>query len=81
MSKQFTGLYGSYLGTTGNSTLIEPTFKYLTEYVQDKGWFNIDYDVQDEYLDNFTQWIQSSKLNKVNGLETFPFKYKALIDS
>ena len=51
MSKEFTGLYGNYLGTTGNSTSIEPTFKFLIENVKEKGWFNIDYDVQDEYLD------------------------------
>ena len=78
MSKEFTGLYGNYLGTTGNSTSIEPTFKFLIENVKEKGWFNIDYDVQDEYLDTFTQWIQSSKLNKVHGLETFPFKDMSL---
>lgn len=78
MSKQFRGLYGTYLGTTGNSTKLEVTFEFLKNHVKNNGWFNVDYDVQDEYLDTFPQWIKSSKLNKVEGLDSFPFKYVSL---
>ena len=78
MSNKFSGLFKDYLGTTGNSTTIEPPFKFLQDHIKEHGWFNIDYDVQDEYLDTFTQWIKSSKLNKVDGLDTFPFKYVSL---
>jgi hypothetical protein len=78
MSKQFKSLYGTYLGNTGNSTKIKPTFSFLQEYVKENGWFNIDYDVQEQFLERFPAWIKSSKLNKVDGLDSFPFKYVSL---
>ncbi len=71
-------LFGTYLGTTGNSTKA-PVFKsFLKKLVKENGWFNRDYNVQDEYLDLYPKWIASSKLNTVLGLETFPYKFVSL---
>lgn len=78
MSKQFERLYKTYLGNTGNSTKIRECTKFLSKYVEKNGWFNGDYDVQEEFLDFYPRWIKSSKTVKIHGLETFPYKFVSL---
>ena len=78
MIDQYKKLFGNYLGTTGNSTKLEITHDFLKKYVKDNGWFNINYDIQEEFLDTFPQWIASSLLNKVDGINSFPFKFVSL---
>ena len=78
MSKEFEHLYKIYLGNTGNSVKVRPIYKFLFNHANDNGWFNDDYDVQDEYLDYYPKWIQSSKSCSVNGLEMFPYKFVSL---
>lgn len=76
--ERFKKLFGNYLGTTGNSTQVKQYWHFLQKHVEENGWFNVDYNVQDEFLDVFPQWIKSSKLNKIDGLDRFPFKYVSL---
>lgn len=78
MSKEFEKLYKNYLGNTGNSTKISECNRFLSNYVKDNGWFNDDYDVQEEFLDYYPKWIQSSTNVKIHGLETFPYKFVSL---
>lgn len=78
MSNKFKNLYKNYLGTTGNSIPNNEYWYYLQELVEKNGWFNQDYNVQDEFLDFWPQWIASSQLNKVEGLDRFPFRYVSL---
>jgi hypothetical protein len=78
MSKEFEKLYTSYLGTTGNSTKISKCTQFLSNYVKENGWFNKDYDVQEEFLEFYPKWIESSKTVKVQGLETFPYRFVSL---
>lgn len=78
MNNQYKKLFGNYLGTTGNSTKIEVTGDFLKKYIKENGWFNINYDVQNEFLDTFPQWISSSRHNKIDGINSFPFKFVSL---
>lgn len=78
MINKYKKLFGNYLGTTGNSTKIEATGEFLKQHIKENKWFNINFDVQNEFLDTFPQWIRSSTLNKVNGIDSFPFKFVSL---
>ena len=78
MSKKFESLYGDYLGKTGNSAKVSECTKFLSNYIKENGWFNGDYDVQDEFLEFYPKWIESSETVKITGLETFPHRYVSL---
>ena len=78
MENKFKKLFGNYLGTTGNSTNCHLFGDYLKQHVKENGWFNVDYNVMDEYLDYFPHWIQSTQLNKIHGIDKFPFKFFSL---
>lgn len=78
MSKQWESLYKKYLGTTGNSAKIHECPKFLSRHVKEQGWFNRDFNVQDEYLDFYPKWIESSVRTTVKGLETLPNRYVSL---
>lgn len=78
MSNLFKNLYKNYLGNTGNSVKVRSIYKFLFKHVEENGWFNKDYDVQEEYLDYYPRWIESSKSCSVTGVETFPYRFVSL---
>lgn len=78
MSKSFENLYKTYLGNTGNSVKVRPIYKFLYNYVEQNGWFNEDYNVQEEYLDYYPKWIKSSKTCAIKGLDTFTYRFVSL---
>lgn len=65
-------------GKTGNSVWNQPFIDYLNE----EFFPNIDFgtlqESADEFLELYPKWIQSSKLNKFEGLDAFPDKYVSL---
>jgi hypothetical protein len=78
MSKEFQHLYKNYLGTTGNSAKVKSIHKFLFNYVNNNGWFDRDYNVQNEFLDYYPKWIESSQSCVVTGLDTFPYRFVSL---
>jgi hypothetical protein len=78
MSKDFEHLYKVYLGNTGNSVKVRPIYKFLFRHAEENGWFNKDYNVQDEFLEYYPKWITTSKTCKVTGLDTFPYRFVSL---
>ena len=78
MSKLFERLYKNYLGNTGNSVKVRPIYKFLFKHAEENGWFNKDYNVQEEYLEYYPKWIESSESCSVKGLDTFPYRFVSL---
>lgn len=78
MSKQWENLYKTYLGTTGNSVKIKECPKFLSSHVKEHGWFNRDFNVQEEYLDFYPKWIESSVSTRVIGLDSLPYRFVSL---
>lgn len=78
MSKLYKDLYKSYLGNTGNSVKVRPIYKFLHKHVEENGWFNKDYNCQEEYLEYYPQWIMSSEACNIKGLDTFPYRFVSL---
>lgn len=76
--EDFSHLFGKYLGTTGNSAKIKMCRRYIKKLVKENEIFNDTLDVQDEFLSFYPTWIESSKLNSVTGLDTFPHKFVSL---
>jgi len=79
MTKEFEYLYDTILIRPGNSvwnTEIRDYIKTLDIY----NWFSTSYDMdcQEEYLNYYPKWIESSKLNSIKGLNSFPHKYISL---
>lgn len=78
--KQFEHLYDHYLIKPANSVMHDP----YRHYLHSSNWFEDvitnkkQVDVQDEFLDRYPQWITSSKLNTISGLETFPKRHVSL---
>lgn len=78
--KEFEHLYGNYLIRPANSVMHDP----YRHYLKDSNWFDnvitnkTPVDVQDKFLELYPQWIQSSKLNTVKGLETLPNRHVSL---
>jgi hypothetical protein len=78
--KEFEHLYDKYLIKPANSVMHDP-YRF---YLKDSNWFEDvitnrkQVDVQDEFLELYPQWITSSKLNTVTGLETFPKRHVSL---
>lgn len=78
MSELYKDLYKSYLGNTGNSVKVRPIYKFLHKHAEENGWFNKDYNCQEEYLEYYPQWIMSSETCNVKGLDTFPYRFVSL---
>ena len=74
----FSRLFGNYLGTSGNSAKVRAFRNYLKELLNENKIFSSSLDVQDEFLTFYPTWIESSKLNTVIGLDTFPYKFVSL---
>lgn len=78
--KEFQNLYDTYLIKPASSILHDP-FRF---FLLDNNLFEpvltnkTPIDVQDEFLDLYPKWINSSELNSFKGLEKFPFKYVSL---
>jgi len=78
MFDDFSHLFGNYLGTTGNSAKVRKFRNYVKDLLLSENIFAQSLDVQDEFLLFYPEWIKSSKLNTVDGLDTFPFKFVSL---
>ena len=65
-------------GKTGNSLWNQPFVDHLMDnFFPDLDYQNI-HNSSDEFLELYPKWIQSSKLNKFEGLDAFPDKYVSL---
>ena len=80
--EQFQHLYDSYLIKPANSIVHDPFREHFIKTVPDffKEIFsrNQPIDVQDEFLEFYPIWIDSSELNSFDSLNVFPYKYVSL---
>jgi hypothetical protein len=80
--EQFQHLYDSYLIKPANSIVHDPFrehfIKTAPNFFKDIFLRNQPVDVQDEFLEIYPNWINSSELNNFSGLNCFPFKYISL---
>lgn len=78
--KEFEYLYGNYLIKPANSVTHDPyrDFLHKSNWFEDVVTGKKAIDVQDEFLELYPRWIQSSKLNTVKGLDTFPKRHISL---
>ena len=76
----FKHLYDTYLIKSANSIMHDPYRLFLL----DNNLFEpvltnqTPIDVQDDFLDLYPKWIASSQLNKLTGLEAFPYRHVSL---
>lgn len=79
MSKKFSHLYDTFLIRPANSVFDNEFRKVILEKFPWKTWFDVNYPAmnkqQDEYLKYYPEWIASSKLNQITGLEQFPYRH------
>jgi hypothetical protein len=73
-------LYDNYFIKPANSIIHDPFRLHLLEsnIVTDVISMKKKVDVQDEFPEVYTQWIKSSKLNNLLGLESFPYRHVSL---
>ena len=78
--KQFHHLYDNYLIKPANSIMHNPFRLFLLEnnLFEPVLTNKVPIDVQDEFLDLYPKWIQSSNLNSFKGLDSFPYRYVSL---
>lgn len=80
-SSPFKNLFDKYLIRSANSIYHDEFRRYLVESEFIDKIMGVEFssiDRQDEFLEYYSSWIQSSKLNKIRGLESFPFRYISL---
>lgn len=78
--KLFNHLYDNYLITSANSIMHDPFRLHFLNNNSIKDVLNLkrNCDVQDEFIEIYTQWISSSKYNNLVGLDSFPNRYISL---
>ena len=62
----------------GNSIYNSDFLNYLIDNRFFKYAFEKGLQVQDEFLDTFPKWVQSSKLNSIRGLSTFNYRFPSV---
>ena len=73
-------LYDNYFIKPANSIIHDPFRLHLlkSNIVSDIISMKKKVDVQDEFPEVYTKWIESSKLNTIRGLESFPYRHISL---
>lgn len=78
--KQYGHLYDNYFIKPANSIIHDPFRTQLlnSNIIEDVITLKKPVDVQDIFPDVYTDWIKSSRLNKVLGLDDFPYRHISL---
>ena len=78
--KEFQHLYDNYLFRPANSIMHNPFREHFIGNAMFDAIFTNQQpvDVQDSFLELYPKWIESSKLNKFTGLDSFPHRFISL---
>lgn len=80
MTEEFKHLYDTLLLRPGNSVYNDDYRKFIQESKIFDNWFSSEFDMdcQEEFLEYYPKWIESSKLNNFSGLESYPYRFISL---